>query len=217
MKTLKNDWLLWTIILFPFILVAWFWNSLPEQIPTHFGLDGTPDDYSSKVVGLIVFPSINILLYFLFIALPKIDPRRKSYELFPDKYRIIRMAIHAFLSFIFVVTIMYSLGYRFDIGLMVLYGILILFLILGNLMGNIRNNFFVGIRTPWTLANEEVWTKTHRLTAKLWVACTLMTMVLIAFVSHYEIVFGIYLAVITIVPIAYSYVVFKKISPPKNS
>lgn len=78
MKTLKEDWLIWTIILAPYILVAWFWNSFPEQVPTHFGVDGQPDDYSSKVVGLIVFPGINILMYFLFLVLPKIDPRRKK-------------------------------------------------------------------------------------------------------------------------------------------
>lgn len=212
MKTLKNDWLIWTIILAPYILVAYFWNQFPEQIPTHFGMDGEPDAYSSKVVGLIIFPGINILMYFLFLVLPKIDPRRKNYELFPEKYRIIRMGIHSLMSYLLVVIIYYSLGYRFDMSLMVLYGILVLFLILGNLMGNIRNNFFVGIRTPWTLASEIVWTKTHRLTAKLWVVATLITMILIALVSRIEIVFGVYIAVITIVPIAYSYFEHKKLA-----
>lgn len=210
MKTLKNDWLIWTIILAPYILVAYFWNQFPEQVPTHFGMDGEPDAYSSKVVGLIFFPGINILMYFLFLVLPKIDPRKKNYELFPEKYRVIRMGIHSLLSYLLVVIIFYSLGYRFDMSLMVLYGILVLFLILGNLMGNIRNNFFVGIRTPWTLASEEVWTKTHRFTAKLWVIATLITMVLIAIVPRIEIVFGVYIAVITILPIGYSYFEFKK-------
>lgn len=212
MKTLKNDWLIWTIILAPYILVAWFWKQFPEQIPTHFGMDGEPDDYSSKVVGLIIFPGINILMYFLFLVLPKIDPRRKNYELFPEKYRIIRMAIHSLMSYLLVVTIFYSLGYHFDMGTMVIYGILILFLILGNLMGNIRNNFFVGIRTPWTLASEEVWTKTHRFAAKLWVVATLLTMILIAFLPNVEIVFGVYLGTITIVPIVYSYLEYKKLT-----
>lgn len=210
MKTLKNDWLIWTIILAPYILVAWFWNRFPEMVPTHFGLDGKPDDYSSKIVGLIIFPGINMVMYFLFLVLPKIDPRRKNYELFPEKYRVIRLGIHSFMSYLLVVTIFYSLGYRFDISLMVLYGIMILFLILGNLMGNIRNNFFVGVRTPWTLSSEEVWTKTHRLTAKLWVASTLITMVLIAILPHPEIVFGVYIGVIAIVPIVYSYIEYKK-------
>ena len=216
MKTLKADWLIWTIILAPYILVAWFWNSFPEMVPTHFGLDGNPYNYSSKVVGFIILPGTNIVMYFLFLFLPKIDPRRKNYELFPEKYRVIRLGIHSFLSYLLVVTIFYSLGYRFDISLMVLYGILILFLILGNVMGNIRNNFFVGIRTPWTLASEEVWTKTHRLSAKVWVVSSLITMVLIAILPHPEIVFGIYVGVILIIPIVYSFLVYKKLSLKKG-
>lgn len=211
MKTLKNDWLIWTIILAPYILVALFWEKFPAQVPTHFGLDGSPDDYSSKFVGLVVFPGINIAMYFLFLVLPKIDPRRKNYVLFPEIYRTIRMAIHSFLSYMLVVTIFYSLGYKFDLGLMVLYGIMLLFLILGNLMGNIRNNFFVGVRTPWTLSSEEVWTKTHRFAARLWVGITLITMLVLPFLPHYEITFGIYLGIITIVPIVYSYIIYKKL------
>ncbi|MCX6295305.1 MAG: SdpI family protein [Bacteroidetes bacterium] len=210
MKNLKNDWLIWTIILVPFLFVAYFWKQFPEQIATHFGFDGKPDDYSSKVTGLIMCPSINILFYFLFIVLPKIDPRKKSYALFPEKYKIIRLAIHSFLSFILMITIFFSLGYKFNLNFMVLYGILVLFLILGNLMGNVRNNFFVGIRTPWTLSSEEVWTKTHRFTAKLWVFSTIAVMLILPFLPQPEIVFGIYIALITIVPIVYSYIIFKK-------
>lgn len=211
MKNLKSDWLIISIIIIPFLFVAWFWDKFPEQIATHFGTDGVPNDYSSKLVGLILFPGINVLFYFLFLVLPKIDPRKKSYELFPDKYRIIRLAIHSFLSFIFMITIVYALGYHFDITYLVLYGVMVLFLILGNLMGNVRNNYFVGVRTPWTLSNEEVWTKTHRLTAKVWVAATLLTMVVLPFLPDPEIVFGVYVAIITIIPIVYSYIIYKKL------
>lgn len=121
------------------------------------------------------------------------------------------MAIHSLLSYLLVIIIFYSLGYHFDVGTMVIYGILVLFLIFGNLMGNIRNNFFVGIRTPWTLSSEEVWIKTHRFAAKLWVATTLLTMILVAFLPQVEIVFGVYLGIITLVPIVYSYVEYKKL------
>ncbi len=211
MKTLKNDWLIWTIILAPYILVAWFWKQFPEQVPTHFGVDGEPDDYSSKVVGLIIFPAINIALYFLFLVLPKIDPRKKNYPLFEEKYKVFRQITHSFLSYMLVITIFYSLGYHFSISMMAIYGILVMFLIIGNMMGNIRANFFLGIRTPWTLSSEEVWTKTHRFAAKLWVALTLLTMILIAFLPKSEIVFGIYIGIITVVPVAFSYLEYKKL------
>src|ERR1043166_6580261 len=112
-------------------------------------------------------PLMNVGLYFLFMILPKIDPRKKNYELFESKYRVIRVILHAFFNFAFFVTIFYALGYHFNLSMLIMYGVLCLFLILGNYMGNIRPNFFMGIRTPWTLSSETVWMKTHRLTAKI--------------------------------------------------
>ena len=212
MKTLKNDWLIWIIIIAPFIFITYFWDKFPEQIATHFGLDGQPNDYSSKVTGLILFPGINVAMYFLFIVLPIIDPKRKNYGLFQDKYKIIRMLLHALLSFITLVTIFYSLGYQFNLSMVLFYGMLSFFLVMGNYMGNVRHNYFIGVRTPWTLASEEVWTKTHRLAGKVWVAGSLLTMVILPFLpaEMCGIAFMILVALISIVPIVYSYLEYKK-------
>ncbi|MGZ4116184.1 MAG: SdpI family protein [Bacteroidia bacterium] len=212
MKTLKNDWLIWVIILAPYFFIAYFWNKFPDQIATHFGLGGKPDDYSSKVTGLILFPGINVLMYFIFIILPKIDPSRKNYGLFQDKFKIIRTLLHALLSFVTMTTVFYSLGYQFNLSFVIFYGLLAFFLVMGNYIGNVRHNYFIGVRTPWTLANEAVWTKTHRLTAKIWVASSLLMMVLLPFFSEAtdEILFMIFVGVTTVVPIVYSYIEFRK-------
>lgn len=212
MKTLKSDWLIWIIIAVPFLFIAYFWDKFPDQIATHFDMDGKPNDYSSKVTGLILFPGINILMYFIFIVLPKIDPSRKNYGLFQDKFKIIRVLLHALLSFITMVTVFYSLGYSFNLSFAIFYGLLSFFLVMGNYMGNVRHNYFIGVRTPWTLANEEVWTKTHRLTAKIWVAGSLLMMISLPFIPK-EIcgpVFFGFLAIISLVPIIYSYLEFRK-------
>jgi uncharacterized membrane protein len=213
MKNLKNDWLIWMIILTPYLFVAYFWDKFPEQIATHFGIDGQPNDYSSKVTGLILFPGINIMMYFLFIIMPKIDPSRKNYGLFQDKFKIIRVLLHALLSFITMVTVFYSLGYQFNLTFVIYYGLLVFFLVMGNYMGNVRHNYFIGVRTPWTLANETVWTKTHRLTAKVWVAGSLLMMAVLPFlpIEMGGTFFAIFIAVIAIVPIVYSYLEFKKL------
>jgi uncharacterized membrane protein len=212
MKTLKQDWLIWLTLLVPFIFIAAYWNSFPDQIPTHFGMDGKPDDYSGKAFGLFSLPVLNILMYFLFIALPLIDPKRKNYALFSDKYRIIRIVFHLFMTVIFFATTAYALGYQFNISKVIMYAVLFLFLLLGNYMGNVKHNYFIGVRTPWTLANEEVWTKTHRLTAKIWVGATLTMMLILPFVPGEDTFFGIYLAIITVIPVAYSYVIFKQLN-----
>ncbi|OFY87586.1 MAG: hypothetical protein A3F72_05615 [Bacteroidetes bacterium RIFCSPLOWO2_12_FULL_35_15] len=213
MKTLKNDWLIWIILIAPFVFIAIFWNQFPDKIPTHFNFSGEPDDYSDKLQGVLLMPGINILLYFLFLVLPVIDPSRKNYGLFQDKYKIIRIVLHLFFAFAFFLNAFYALGYNFNISFLIIYSTLVLFLILGNYLGNIRHNYFIGIRTPWTLANEKVWTKTHRFAAKIWVVATLITMVALPFFSSQisEFLFLAYLAVIAIIPIVYSYVVFKKI------
>jgi uncharacterized membrane protein len=211
MKTLKQDWLIWLIIIVPFVFIAIYWDKFPDQIPTHFGMDGKPNGYSEKGQGLFLMSGINVLMYLLFLVLPKIDPSRANYALFSDKYRIIRLLLHIFLTFSFFLSALYALGWDFDISLFVLYGLLVLFLLLGNYIGTVRHNYFVGVRTPWTLSNEMVWTKTHRLTAKLWVFTSLITMAALPFVSDKDVFFGIYLAVITVIPIVYSYLLFRKI------
>lgn len=211
METLKKDWLIWLIILSPLAMIIGCWDLFPDRIPTHFGSDGLPDSYSGKGFGLLMLPGINVLMYFLFLVLPKIDPSGKNYKLFSDKYRTIRIILHVFFTITFFIIGFYSLGYNFNMSLIMLYLVLTLFLFLGNYLGNVRHNYFIGIRTPWTLSNEEVWIKTHRLTAKVWVFGTLITMVILPFVPDPELIFVPYLIIITIIPIVYSYLLFRKI------
>jgi len=217
MKTIKKEWINWIIILLPFVFIAINWDKFPDRIATHFGIDGQPNDYSSKVTGLILFPGINILMYGLFLIIPLIDPRKQSYNMFEGKWKIIRMVLHLFLSSITVVTAVYSLGYNINIGSVVCYSITILFLILGNYMGNIRSNYFVGIRVPWTLANEEVWNQTHRMAGKVWVFFSLLMLALLYFIPNAEWLLLPYIIIITLVPIVYSFIKYKQLTAEKHS
>jgi len=210
MKKLKQDWLSWIIILAPFVMIITCWDRFPEQIPTHFGLDGKPDDYSGKAFGLFLLPGINIGLYLLLLVLPKIDPLKKNYALFSDKLRRIRLILHTFFTFIFFITAFYSLGYQFNLSLLLLYGMLVFFMLLGNYMGNVRHNFFIGVRTPWTLSSEAVWIRTHRLTARTWVFGSLVMMALLPFIPRPEYIVLPYILIISLVPVVYSYIIYKK-------
>lgn len=214
MKTLvKREGLAWLIILSPLVLIISRWNAFPELIPTHFGLDGQPDDYSGKAFGLLMLPAINVLLYLLLLVLPKIDPLKKNYALFAGRLRIIGLILHTFFTFIFFITAFYALGYQFNLSLVLLYGLLLMLLLLGNYMGNVRHNFFIGVRTPWTLSNEQVWIRTHRLTAKIWVFGSLLMMALLPFLPHPEYAFLPFALLISLVPVIYSYITFKKLNP----
>jgi uncharacterized membrane protein len=187
-----------------------YWNSFPDTIAIHFDAEGKPNGFAEKATGLLLIPGMNIGIYLLMVALPFIDPLKSNYNLFRDKFLVIRMSIHAFLAFMFFVIALFALGYQFNMMLIVFYGVLVLLMVLGNNMGSVRPNYFIGVRTPWTLADAENWRKTHRLTAKLWVYASIFMMVVLQFFSNPVFPFMIFAIVIILIPVAYSYFLFKK-------
>jgi uncharacterized membrane protein len=159
-----------------FLLIA-FWigcallyPKLPTQVPIHWNIHGEVDGYAHKAMTAFIMPLLPLFIYVLMTATAKIDPRHKNYEKFVGSYVKIRMALVLMMVGIVLLTEVSALGYEVNIDLIIRIMLPILFIYLGNFMGKIRHNYFIGIRTPWTLANEEVWVKTHRLGSKLMVA-----------------------------------------------
>lgn len=153
----------WAMILGMFVLAALSWSSAPAQIPVHWGITGQVDRYGGRVEGLLMPPLVTLGIYLLMIVAPRIDPGRKSYGLFSGSYNVIRLAIVTFLAGLYGVTHLALRGYPVEISTVVPLGVGGLLVLLGNLMSKIRPNWFVGIRTPWTLSSKEAWVKTHRL------------------------------------------------------
>ncbi len=151
------------MILGMFILAAVTWPQAPERIPVHWNIAGQVDRYGGKVEGLLVPPLLTLGIYLLMHIVPRIDPGRKSYALFAGSYATIRLSVVTLLAGIYGVTHLIVRGYPVDVSTVVPLGVGGLFVVLGNLMGKIRPNWFVGIRTPWTLSSKEAWCKTHRL------------------------------------------------------
>ena len=143
---------------------------LPERVPMHWNFSGQVDNYGSRFTGAFGIPLLSLGLYVLFVLLPLLDPRRANYEKFRTSYRLIIVAILLFLFALQILVILFAIGYPVSIGKVVTAGIALLFTVIGNVQGRIKPNYFIGIRTPWTLASEEVWRVTHRRTAWAWVA-----------------------------------------------
>jgi uncharacterized membrane protein len=112
-------------------------------------------------------------LYLLFLVLPLIDPRRGNYARFAGTYRFLKALLVLFMCLLQLAILGTALGYLSGPTLFFRLGLPLLFVLLGNVMGQIRYNYFVGIKTPWTLASEEVWQKTHRTAARVWVVAGL--------------------------------------------
>lgn len=214
----KSDYLLLAIIILSFIPGLVLYGQLPAQMPSHWNVYGQVDDYSSKAVGTFLFPGINLAMYFLFLFLPKLDPKRKNYDLFSGSYRIIRWTIHLFMLILYFITLYSSLRFAqgkatLDVSMLVPGAISVLFIIIGNYMGRFRHNYFIGIRNPWTLANEEVWQKTHRLGGKLFVLAGVLGLIGVFFNPVLR--FGIFMGgvvVLLIITTIYSYLLFRKVT-----
>jgi len=210
-----NPWIL-TILLLSFAGVLWVYPTLPAEIPTHWNMAGNIDAYSSKgmIILLAVLP---VALYLLMVFLPKIDPKRKSYDLHKKAYEVTKIFISILLSVLVWITILVAKGVELDVGLIVSFMTGILFITLGNYMGQIRHNYFFGIRTPWTLANESVWKKTHRIGGYTFMAmgvCLILVNLLRNYMPSW-----IMLAIILLgagVPVVYSYFAYKKITQEKR-
>lgn len=214
---LKKDWLIIIIVILPFIVLPFFWPAFPERVAIHFDLNGNPNGYAGKGWGLVVPALLNVALYALLVLTPRIDPSKKNYSLFEGPYRIIRLFTHLLLTLVCGVIYGYALGYHIDITTFVIYALPVLFMIIGNYMSTVRPNYFVGVRTPWTLSNETVWRRTHRLTGRLWVGASVLMLILLPFVPASYAVIMIYTAVLAVVPIVYSYLVFRQLqhTPPE--
>jgi immunity protein, SdpI family len=140
----------------------WAYPQLPAQVATHFDLDGSPNGWSSRLVASILVPAIGLFLVGVFTFAPRLDPRRANYALFSSTYWIIVNAVLVLMGALHILMLGKALGWAVDMTTVVGLGVGGLFILLGNLMTRIRPNWFVGIRTPWTLSSDTVWRKTHR-------------------------------------------------------
>ncbi|MGI6678724.1 MAG: SdpI family protein [Dehalobacterium sp.] len=168
-KYFKTDWPLFLLIALSFALGLYVYPMLPDQVPSHWNFSGEVDGYSSPFWGAFGIPLMILGFNILFYVLPMIDPKRKNYEKFTRSYSILKYTLIIFFFLLYIATIGFSLGYPININRLVPMSLAILFIILGNYISTVRHNYFVGFKTPWTLANEKVWIRTHRIGGKLWV------------------------------------------------
>lgn len=209
---MKKDWILIGIILLSFIVTIFVYNDLPEEVPRHWGIDGEIDAYWGKE-GVFLTAILPFLLYLLMKFLPKIDPKKESYKKHKKAYNMTIFAIIIFIIIMHWITVYASLGNNINIQRLVNMGVGLLFIIIGNYMGQIRHNYFFGIKTPWTLANEEVWRKTHRMARYPFVILGIL-FIIAGFIKS-EIAIGLIIGgviILVLFPTVYSYLLFKKIN-----
>ncbi|MBX3414958.1 MAG: SdpI family protein [Pirellulales bacterium] len=200
-----------SILLGMFAASAILWGQAPERIPVHWNLAGEPDRYGGKFEGLLLAPLIGLGLYLLLLVLTWIASRYSTHESFARGSQIIRLALVLFFALIHATILLVAFGHPVDVSFVVPLGLGILFCILGNFLGKIRPNWFVGVRTPWTLSSAASWQKTNRLAGRLFLL-TGAALILLAMVHNawtLAIVLGMVAFMVIWLPI-YSYRIWRQ-------
>lgn len=206
----KSEIIILGIILLSFVLSLIFYDQMPERMAFHWNEKGEVDGYAPKLLGLFLMPIISVSLFLLFVAIPKIDPLKQNIEKFRKYYDWFVTLIIIFLFYLHTLSIVWNKGVEFNIILVLIPAFTILFYYCGILVENAKRNWFVGIRTPWTLSNENVWKKTHKIGGKLFKIAAIISLVGLIFQSYA--IFFVIIPVITVAvyTIIYSYFEYQK-------
>lgn len=196
---------------------ALLWSRVPEPMPVHWGIDGQPDGFASRVFGLTLMPALIFALPLLMLSLPMIDPRRKNVERSSHVLGAISAATSFFFFALHVIMLRAALSPTHALEsslLLILVGALLAFI--GNAIPKFGPNFFIGVRTPWALTDDKNWIQTQRFGGKLLVFDGLLAMAL-AFVdqAHQAWALGLFVAV-TLLSVAsavlYSWLLWRRAS-----
>jgi uncharacterized membrane protein len=150
---------------------AVLWNQLPEQMASHWDANDQVNGYMSKFWGVFLMPLITLGMLVLFLVLPGIDPLKANIAQFRESFNLFIVLIVVFMLYIYGLTLAWSLGYQnFKMSAAMLPFLGLLFIAIGFMLRKAKRNFFIGIRTPWTLSSDKVWDKTHQLGSVLFMA-----------------------------------------------
>ena len=162
-----------TIIVLAMIAIATLagvllWDQLPDQMPSHWNINDQVDGYTPKFWGVFLLPLITLGMFLLFLAIPSIDPMKANIAQFRGAFNLFIVLMAGFMLYLYGLTLAWSLGYtNFRMSGAMLPAIGLLFIFIGFVMRQAKRNFFIGIRTPWTLSSDTVWNETHRIGAVL--------------------------------------------------
>lgn len=209
--TIRQEWPALVLLLAMFAAGAATYPHLPELVPAHWNLKGEVDNYFSRFGGAFALPLLAGGIYLAMLLLPLLDPRRENYGRFSGAYRAVRLGLVLFLAALHTLILAVALGGPADLVLKLtplVTGALLV--VIGNYLPQVRPNYFFGIRTPWTLADEEVWRRTHRFSGPAFVLGGLVLMAAAFLPSPANFVAGMSaIAAAILASIVYSYLSFR--------
>ena len=200
----------WIVIAVSLITALYFYNRMPEMMASHWGARGEVNGYMPRFWGVFLMPIISAAMLLLFIFIPIIDPLKANIKKFRKYYDWFILLIIIFMFYIYMLTILWNLGFRFSIVNMLLHALGILFFYAGVLTENAKRNWSIGIRTPWTMSDEKVWEKTNKLGVKLFKISGIIAFLGLFFQKYAFLLFIVPVITSAIYLIFYSYFEYAK-------
>ena len=210
---MKTNMLSILLIVGTALVWAFFYSQLPAQIPMQWGVNGEVNWTAPKLYGMFMNMGMLVVLYLVLRYSPKLDPKKQNYKRFSKSYGKIAFIILLTMVFVNFFTVLTSAGYDLPINRIIPVLIGLLFIGTGNYMQQVKPNYFIGIRTPWTLKNDDVWRKTHRFGSKTFILAGVLftaSVFLSAEAAAYYILPAVLL--LLLLPVAYSYLSYRKIN-----
>jgi len=183
---------------------------LPEQVASHWDVQGNPNGYMSRLWSVILLPLIMAGMWILFFILPKIDPKRKNIEQFKKEFDTFIVSLFIFLFYLDILVVGWNLGWGFDINRLIAPGIAFILYAAGELIRKSEPNWTIGIRTPWTLSSESVWNKTRSLGGTLFKTSAAISLLGIIFPEHTVWFILVPILASTFFLFVYSYLLYRK-------
>jgi uncharacterized membrane protein len=188
------------------------WNRLPDPMASHWDANDQVNGYMSKFWGVFLMPLMTAGLFLLFIAIPNIDPLKANIARFREAFNLFIVLFVGFMVYIYFLTLLWNLGNTgFNMSEAMLPALGLLFFFIGSLMRKTKRNFFIGIRTPWTLSSDTVWDETHRVGSVLFMIAGALAF-LGSFVGGKTAIWFIFVPVMVsvLITLVYSYVLYQR-------
>jgi len=206
----KSEIICGVLILISFIAGIYLYSQMPDRMASHWNISGDVDGYMSKFWGIFLVPLVAFGLFLLFFIIPFIDPKKHNIEQFRVYYDRFFIVIIVFILYIYLLTLLWNLNVRFNLIQLMTPAFAVLFYYTGVVISHAKMNWFIGIRTPWTLSSEKVWNQTHILGGKLFKITGIIALLAIIFVNYALFFILVPLIVVGIYTVVYSYFAYRE-------
>lgn len=210
MSTRSAIWLNLAMCLLAFAYSLYLYPIMPDRVPIHWNIRGEVDGWGPKETALFLMPCCMLVIFLLMLALPLASPRGYDIEAFRPTFNYVMTLVTGLEGYLHVVIVQGALHPHLDVGRWINIGIFLLFGLMGNVLGRVKRNFWMGIRTPWTIASEAVWVATHRFGARVMVAASVIGILAIFAGMPAQWTFVILIAA-AFLPVGYSYFAYQRL------